>query len=123
MLALAKVACLVLLAILAFALSSEGRELLDYYGDCYGGKNLQTSALSRLTPCHLCFCCTGIRFSRPLPLLCYAHNALSRADNSYLVLNTSTYGFGRSSCVLHIICRSGRVRRFKTLPGYSVVFS
>ncbi|CAL5218837.1 g568 [Coccomyxa viridis] len=37
MLAFAKIAVLVLLAILAFALSSEGRELLDYYGDCWGG--------------------------------------------------------------------------------------
>ena len=38
MLAFAKVAVLVLLAILAFALSSEGRELLDWYGDCWGGE-------------------------------------------------------------------------------------
>ena len=43
MLALAKVSVLVLLAILAFALSSEGRELLDYYGDCYNGISLQRS--------------------------------------------------------------------------------
>ena len=52
MLALAKVAILVLVAILAFALSSEGRELLDYYGDCYGGENHQTSTLLSSTPRH-----------------------------------------------------------------------
>ncbi|CAL5218838.1 g569 [Coccomyxa viridis] len=37
MFAVAKLVLLVLVAVLAFALSTEGRELLDYYDDCYNG--------------------------------------------------------------------------------------
>ena len=37
MLAIAKLVLLALVAVLAFALTAEGRELLDYYGDCYNG--------------------------------------------------------------------------------------
>ncbi len=38
MLAIAKLVLLALVAVLVFALSTEGRELLDYYDDCYNGE-------------------------------------------------------------------------------------
>lgn len=37
MIAIAKLVLLTLVAIIAMAMSSEGRQLLDYYDDCYNG--------------------------------------------------------------------------------------
>ena len=44
MFAVAKLVLLVLVAVLAFALSTEGRELLDYYDDCYNGARSHSSS-------------------------------------------------------------------------------
>ena len=40
MLAVAKLVLLALVAVLVFALSTEARQLLDYYDDCYNGESL-----------------------------------------------------------------------------------
>ena len=54
MLAIAKLVLLALVAVLVFALSTEGRELLQYYNeydDCYNGKHLSFGLRSFQTLC------------------------------------------------------------------------
>lgn len=50
MIAIAKFVLLTLVAIIAMAMSSEGRQLLDYYDDCYNGAYSDTY-LSLDSPC------------------------------------------------------------------------
>lgn len=114
MLAFAKVAVLVLLAILAFALSSEGRELLDYYGDCWGGKALQMPLY--VVPRLLVTSEFAARAwaSPAMPMCPCVWNALSRTAEASNPVHEVLYEFWRAFARLKACCAGDtRVRNLK----------
>jgi len=70
MIAVAKLVLLTLVAIIAMAMSSEGRQLLDYYDDCYNGAYLDTYLSSELhcsvTACQEWLCSIALAHGRIL---------------------------------------------------------